>query len=185
MDTLDQRTLLKGATLVTMNEAREVLSGDLFIDGDEIAGIGERAQGRKRVDETIDCSGCLIIPGFIQPHIHLCQTLFRGTADNLELLDWLKDRIWPFEAAHTFESLFISALLGGAELLRSGTTSILDMGTVHHTDAIFQAARTLGLRATIGKAMLDQGEGVPSGLLERTETSMSESLALQCQAFGH
>ena len=173
-----KRTLLKGGTLVTMNGQREWGEGDLLIEGDTILGLGQNLGGRKRIDETIDCTGCLLIPGFIQPHIHLCQTLFRGTADNLELLDWLKQRIWPFEAAHSFESLFVSALVGGAELLRSGTTAILDMGTVHHTDAIFEAVRKLGLRATIGKAMMDNGDGVPAGLLETTDYSLSESLAL-------
>ena len=116
MGSSHKRTLLTGGTLVTMNEQRDLGRGDVFIDGSLIAGLGTKPQGRKRVDDVIDCSDCLIIPGFIQPHIHLCQTLFRGTADNLQLLDWLKRRIWPLEAAHTYESLFTSALLGGAEL---------------------------------------------------------------------
>ena len=52
-------------------------------------------------DEVIDADGCAVLPGFIQTHIHLCQTLFRGSADDLSLIDWLKKRIWPMEAAHT------------------------------------------------------------------------------------
>jgi len=178
MTNRSQRTLLSGGTLVTMNGGLEWGRGDVFIDGDRIAGLGDKPQGRKRIDETIDCSDCLVLPGFIQPHIHLCQTLFRGEADNLQLLEWLKERIWPFEAAHTYESLYASAMLGGAELLRSGTTAILDMGTVHHTSAIFEAAEILGLRATIGKAMMDTGEGVPAGLLETTVESIEESIGL-------
>lgn len=173
-----QRTLLKGGTLITMNGARDVGPGDVLIEGDRILAVGPRAAGRKKVDETIDCVGRIVMPGLIQPHIHLCQTLFRGAADDLELLDWLRDRIWPFEAAHTYASLHSSALVGAAELLRTGTTAILDMGTVHHTDAVFEAARTLGLRATIGKAMMDRGVGVPDGLLETAEVAMSTSLEL-------
>lgn len=170
------RVLIKGGTVVTMNQKREVARGDVLIEGDRIASIGEVR--RLKVDEEIDATGKLVIPGLIQPHIHLCQTLFRGYADDLELLEWLRQRIWPFEAAHTYESLYASALLGGAELLRSGTTAILDMGTVHHTDAVFEAAKKLGLRATIGKAMMDAGQGVPAGLRETTEASITESLAL-------
>ena len=81
------RIVLKNGTLVTMNGDRDVGPGDVFIEGDRIVGVGPRAAGRKRVDETIDCRGRLIIPGLIQPHVHLCQTLFRGRADGLQLLD--------------------------------------------------------------------------------------------------
>jgi 5-methylthioadenosine/S-adenosylhomocysteine deaminase len=173
-----KRVLLKGGTLVTMNGERHVGTGDLFLEDGVIRGLGQRAQAAKKVDETIDVSGRLVIPGLIQPHIHLCQTLFRGHADDLELLDWLSQRIWPFEAAHTKESLFTSALLGGAELLRSGTTAILDMGTVRHTDSIFNAMKKLGLRATIGKAMMDAGQNLPAGLKETTDDSIDESVRL-------
>lgn len=170
------RVLLKGGTIVTMNGRREVGTGDVLIDGDRIRDVGPVAS--THADEVIDVTGKLVIPGLIQPHVHLCQTLFRGRADGLELLDWLRERIWPFEAAHTWDSLYVSALVGGAELLRSGTTAILDMGTVRHTDAVFQAAKELGLRATIGKAMMDRGQGLPAGLRETTEASLAESLAL-------
>lgn len=171
------RTLISGGQIVTMSPERHVLEGDLLIEGDRIVDLGPKLKAG-RGGEVIDASGCIVMPGLIQPHIHLCQTLFRGRADGLELLDWLRDRIWPFEAAHDHASLYTSALLGGAELLRSGTTAILDMGTVRHTDAAFEAAKKLGLRATIGKAMMDKGQGVPAGLRETTEASLSESLAL-------
>lgn len=175
--TNDKRILLKGGTLVTMNGARHVGEGDLLIDGDRIVSVGERPSNT-RIDETIDCTGKLIIPGLVQPHTHLCQTLFRGFADDLVLLDWLGQRIWPFEGAHSYASLRCSSLLGAAELLRSGTTAILDMATVRHTDAVFEATKKLGLRATIGKAMMDQGQGLPAGLRETTDQSIEESLRL-------
>jgi 5-methylthioadenosine/S-adenosylhomocysteine deaminase len=171
------RILIKGGTIVTMNARHEIARGDILIEGDRIATIGQ-VSTRRGIDETIDATNKLVIPGLIQPHIHLCQTLFRGRADDLDLLDWLRQRIWPFEAAHTAETLYVSSLLGIAELLRSGTTAILDMGTVQHTDSIFEAAKKLGLRATIGKAMMDAGQGVPSGLRETTDASITESLRL-------
>ena len=80
----------------------------------------------------------LVLPGLIQVHVHLCQTLMRGMADDLALLDWLRKRIWPLEAAHDFDSLYCSALLGCGELLLSGTTTILDMGTVNHQEAVLR-----------------------------------------------
>lgn len=176
--TTGHRVLLEGGTVVTMNDAFDIVEGDVFIEGDRIVEVGPRAAGRKKVDEVVDCVGRLVIPGLVQPHIHLCQTLFRGFADDLELLDWLDQRVWPMEAGHTHESLYTSSLLGASELLRGGTTAILDMGTVHHTDAIFEACAKVGLRATIGKAMMDVGQGVPAGLRESTKASLEQSLAL-------
>ena len=88
------------------------------------------------------------MPGLVQAHVHLCQTLFRGLAETSPLLAWLRERIWPLEAAHDPASLRASARLGIAELLLGGTTAILDMGTVHHTDALFEAAAETGKSAT-------------------------------------
>src|SRR6185369_14380011 len=97
--------------------------------------------------EVIDARGCVLLPGFVQTHVHLCQTLFRGAADDLALIDWLKKRLWPMEAAHTAESVYASARLGIAELIRGGTTCALTMETVRHTEAVFTAVEEAGLRA--------------------------------------
>src|SRR5204863_9565650 len=113
-------------------------------------GKGPRPQPQIR-----DCRGCLVMPGLIQAHVHLCQTLFRGLADDLRLEDWLVRRIWPLEAAHTEETVYWSALLGAAELLLGGTTAILDMETVRHTGAAFQALERIGIRAAVGKCLMD------------------------------
>jgi cytosine/adenosine deaminase-related metal-dependent hydrolase len=116
------------------------------------------------------------MPGLVQSHVHTCQTLARGRADDLELLDWLRRVVWPYEAALTRADVAAAARLACTELLAGGTTAILDMGTVHHTEALFEAARDSGLRATIGKAMMDEtAEGIPSGLRERTGDSLEES----------
>jgi len=96
----------------------------------------------------------------------------------LELLDWLKKRIWPLEAAHDEESIYYSALLGIGELIQSGTTSIVDMETVHHTDFAFQAIASSGIRALSGKVMMDKGEEVPKKLQENTYQSIQESVDL-------
>ena len=125
----------------------------------------------------LDCTGLILIPGLIQAHIHLCQTLFRGFADDLALEDWLARRIWPFEAAHTPETVYWSALLGAAELLLGGTTAILDMETVRHTDAAFQALQEIGLRATAGKCLMD-APGNPAALREPTDRALQEAADL-------
>jgi 5-methylthioadenosine/S-adenosylhomocysteine deaminase len=127
---------------------------------------------------VVDASGCLVVPGLVQAHIHLCQTLFRGLSEERPLLTWLRERIWPLEAAHDPTSLRASARLGIAELLLSGTTAVLDMGTVHHTEQVFLAAEESGIRYTGGQAMMDRGEGVPAGLQQPTAETIAESDAL-------
>src|SRR5206468_7087758 len=134
-------------------------------------------------DKVIDCSGLVVIPGLIQAHIHLCQTLFRGLADDLPLEQWLAKRVWPLGAAHTEESVYWSAMLGAAELLLGGTTAILDMETVRHTGAAFAALEAIGIRATAGKCLMD-APSAPSGLKETTEAALQEATDLCAKWHG-
>ena len=97
-----------------------------------------------------------LIPGFVQTHIHLCQTLFRGLADDLELLDWLQLRIFPYENAHNKNSLLSSVRLGINELLLGGTTTLLDTGTLRHQEVIFEELQNSGIRAIAGKCLIDE-----------------------------
>jgi len=169
-------TLIKGGTIVTMDARGSVLEGDLLVRDGVIERVG--AHSGESADETIDARGCVVLPGFVQSHVHLCQTLFRGAADDLELIDWLKKRVWPLEAAHDAESIRASARLAIAEMIKGGTTCALTMETVRHTGEVFRVVEETGFRATVGKCMMDQGEGVPVGLHEETESSIGESLAL-------
>jgi 5-methylthioadenosine/S-adenosylhomocysteine deaminase len=170
--------LIKNATVITLDADNLVFEGDVFVEDGRIRALGASLAGSYKGVEVIDARGRLLLPGFVQTHVHLCQTLFRGAADDLALIDWLKKRIWPMEAAHTAESVYASARLGIAELIRGGTTCALTMETVRHTDAVFTAVEETGIRATVGKCMMDKGQDVPSQLLEQTETSIAESLDL-------
>jgi cytosine/adenosine deaminase-related metal-dependent hydrolase len=96
----------------------------------------------------------------------------------MELLDWLKLRIWPLEGSHDPESLYYSALLGCAECLRSGTTAIIDMGTVHYTESIFDAVLGAGIRYLGGKCMMDFGPEVPGTLIDSSSNALDESMEL-------
>ena len=167
--------LVKNGTLLTIDRDNRVVTGDLLIRDRLIAGVGERVDG---ADVVIDAEGCAVLPGFVQTHVHLCQTLFRGAADDLTLIDWLKKRVWPMEAAHTRESARASARLALAEMIKGGTTSALTMETVNHTGEAFRAVEETGFRATVGKCMMDKGEDVPRELHEETEDSIRESLTL-------
>ena len=168
--------LITGGTLLTMDGEDSVVRGDLYIEDGRIISVGE--QGNREAELVIDARGCAILPGFVQTHIHLCQTLFRGAADDLPLIDWLKKRVWPMEAAHTEKSVRASALLAIAEMIKGGTTCALTMETVNHTAEALRAVEETGFRATIGKCMMDKGDDVPRELYEDTRASIRESLAL-------
>jgi cytosine/adenosine deaminase-related metal-dependent hydrolase len=170
------KVLIKDGLIVTMNANRQIIEGDILIEDDRIIKLGDVEF--QPVDKTIDARGKLVIPGLIQSHVHLCQTLFRGMADDLQLMDWLNLRIWPLEAAHDEESLYYSALLSCGELLSGGTTSVIDMGTVRHTSAIFEAVTRAGIRYLGGKCMMDYGKGNSALLSEDTTSCLKESVDL-------
>jgi 5-methylthioadenosine/S-adenosylhomocysteine deaminase len=118
-----------------------------------------------------------LLPGFVQTHIHLCQTLFRGLADDMLLLDWLQKRIFPYENNHNKDSLRISAQLGISELFMSGTTTILDMGTMNHQEVVFEEMIKSGIRGFSGKCMIDENDLFPA-FKESTEDCLSSTLDL-------
>ncbi|UCF79906.1 MAG: amidohydrolase family protein [Candidatus Eiseniibacteriota bacterium] len=167
-----------------MNRKREVLKGDVLVRDGAIAAVGRNLEAPGgQAERVINAEGCCVLPGFVQTHVHLCQTLFRGVVEDVGLGKWL-DRIWKLEAAHDERSMYCSAMVGCCELLRSGTTCVLDMGSVHHTDEVFRALLESGIRAIGGKAMMDSGDAVPAGLRESTRESLEESLRLHSQWHG-
>src|SRR5262249_53314223 len=169
--------LVRGGTIVTMNDRFDVVHGDVSIKDGRIAALGSNIADRH--DRVVDARGGYILPGLIQTHLHLCQTLFRGYADDLPLMDWLRSRVWPMEAAHTPASLRAAARLATTELLANGTTAVLTMETVHDTDVVFDEVARGGIRATIGKCMMDFDAEVRRRLQEETRRSIDESLDLR------
>ncbi|HUL73546.1 MAG TPA: 5'-deoxyadenosine deaminase [Vicinamibacterales bacterium] len=169
--------LIRHGTILTMNAALEVVSGDVWTDGQRIAGVGT-APPDLRADLVIDAEGAIVLPGFVQTHVHLCQTLFRGLADDLPLLPWLKTRVWPLEAAHDERTLGASARLAAAELLLGGTTTVLTMETVHGTDAVFDALVPTGLRAVVGKCLMNERGDAPARLSQAAREAIDDALDL-------
>ncbi|NOT34316.1 MAG: amidohydrolase family protein [Candidatus Eisenbacteria bacterium] len=164
-----------------MDDAGTIAPGDVLVRDGRIAAVGRDAAamlGGEPPDERFDATGMLVLPGLVQAHLHLCQTLFRGIAEHADLMPWLRERIWPLEHAHTAASAAASARLGLAELLAAGVTCVNDMGTVRHTDAIGEVLETTGVRAVFGKALMDQGVGVPAGMLESSRAALDEVRAL-------
>ncbi len=166
--------VIRGAQLLTMTGGARAFEGDLVINGSRITGLGAGAE--VPADALIlERPNCYVMPGLVQTHLHLVQTIFRGLAEDLSLLDWLRRRVWPLEAAHDEASVRASVRLGLHELLLSGTTTVLDMGTTRHGDAVAEELIRSGIRAVFGQAMMDTGEGAPAGLLETTRASLDAS----------
>ena len=171
--------IFRGGTILTIDPQHRVLGGDVATRDGVIVHVGGEYTPQTSDYSILDSSGCVIMPGLVQAHVHTCQTLARGRADDLELLDWLRKVVWPYEASLDEAAASAAGELACAELLLGGTTAILDMATVHHTDAIFSAAEKSGIRATIGKAMMDASDPlIPPGLRESTKSSLDESARL-------
>lgn len=162
---------LQGLQILTMVPEALILHGDLRIEGAHITGIG-------KLDpipgETVkDFTGHTVTPGFVQGHVHLCQTLFRNLAEDLPLLQWLEKRIWPLEAAHDENSLRISARLALTEMIRGGCTTFQSMETTRGTEFVFDEVLQSGLRGVLGNALMDVDSGAtPSGLCLPTSRSL-------------
>src|ERR1700682_2938800 len=148
---MSESILIKGGTIVTMDGKNSIVRGDLLIRDGHIADIAEQIDAD--ASEVIEAGGCAVLPGFVQTHLHLCQTLFRGAADDLSLIDWLKKRVWAMEAAHTRESIRASARLGIAAMIRGGTTCALTMENVQHTAEVLRGVGASGFRGTVGKCI--------------------------------
>ena len=168
--------VIRGAQLLTMADPR-VIAADVVISGSRISALAPNAPAPSDA-EVLDRRGHYVMPGLVQAHLHLVQTLFRGMAEDLTLLEWLRLRIWPLEAAHDESSVRASVRLGLLELLQTGTTTILDMGTTKLGDVVAEELVRSGIRAHFGQAMMDTGEGAPAGLLETTRASLDASAAL-------
>lgn len=173
--------LIKNGYLISMDAGDSRRYGDIFVEGKYIKEIAP--QINKAADNVIDAAGMLVLPGFVQSHVHLCQSLLRGQADDQPLMDWL-DTITSLEFRHTPETLYASTRIGIAEMIKSGATSLIDMGTLRHQDSVFIAIEESGMRAQAGKAMMDLTENLPPLLQETTEDSIKESVDLMRRWHG-
>ena len=166
--------------IVTLDKQRRILSNHCIeILDDRIKSVGKFSAKKIKAfkGEIINVEDLTLIPGFVQTHVHLCQTLFRGMADDLELLDWLQLKIFPYEYAHDKKSLSASVKLGINELTLSGTTTILDMGTLRHQEVIFDELIATGIRAVAGKCMIDMNDLFPK-FKSSTKDELNETYLL-------
>ena len=143
------------ATIITVNEDREIiLDGALLIRNNRIAALDKTdalLASLEEAIETIDCTNKIIIPGLINTHAHLAQSLLRGLAEDLPLHSWLCDAIWPLEANYAEEDGYTAAVLTVAEMLKTGTTCFLEAMLTHRSglDNVVRAVEETGIRACL------------------------------------
>jgi 5-methylthioadenosine/S-adenosylhomocysteine deaminase len=158
-----QKLLIIPKQIVTANSQDRILKDKAveIIDNKISSFISISEIKKENYDEVYEAENLTLIPGFIQTHVHLSQTLFRGLAEDLPLLEWLRLRIFPFENAHNENSLRITAQLSINELIMGGTTTFLDMGTLRYGEVVFNEMINSGIRGFSGKCLMDVNDLFP------------------------
>ncbi|GFZ21092.1 hypothetical protein Acr_29g0002540 [Actinidia rufa] len=173
--------ILHNGMIVTMDpQSRVFRNGAIVIDRDRIKSIGQSSDILRQFSpvahEIVDLHGQFLLPGFINTHVHTSQQLARGIADDVDLMTWLHDRIWPYESNMTEEDSYISTLLCGIELIHSGVTCFAEAGG-QHVSGMVRAVELLGLRACLTQSIMDSGEGLPASWDLRTTDDCIQHVA--------
>lgn len=172
------KQLLTNATVITMNPTRDQYSkGAVLIEDDRIIAIGTAADLTAPDAEVIDLAGKIVLPGFVNTHVHTSQQLGRGLGDDVPLLVWLRERIWPYESNLTEADSEISTLLFGLEQIRSGVTTVGESGG-QHVPGMVRAIKQLGLRAVLSRSTMDEGEGLPIPWQNDTDHEINTQIEL-------
>ncbi|NIB99174.1 5'-deoxyadenosine deaminase [Halobacterium sp. R2-5] len=161
------------ADAVVCDAERVVSDGAVVVEGDRVAAVGDRGELADAYPdhERVECD--LLAPGLVGAHVHSVQSLGRGIADDEELLDWLFDHVLPMEASMGADEMRAAADLAYLELIESGTTTAVDHLSVAHADEAFEAAADAGVRALMGKVLMDKDS--PDGLIEDTDHALAET----------
>ncbi len=184
----DTGGLLRDVWLVPMDGPDDdplgaVRRGDLRWRGDRIVALGDLSP--EPGERVLSGRGRHVLPGFVQGHVHATQTLFRGLADDLPLLDWLRTRIWPLEHAHDAGSTRASAALTFAELLAGGTTTVQTMESVRHAEVVAEVALHSGMTVITGNCLMDEDDPhLPRGMATSAAAALAITDELRCAFHG-
>lgn len=152
------QTLLSGGVIVTCDEQDTVYDpGDLVIEDDRIAFVGPRYDGG--CDYRVAAGGRLLMPGLINAHTHSPMSLFRGIADDVDLMVFLRERMWPREVKLTPGDIYAGAALSAIEMLKSGVTTYVDM--YFFENELVRAALDTGVRAVVTPGILESPAWAP------------------------
>ncbi len=148
------KKVIWNATFITMDDQQPVIhNGAMTIEDDRITYIGECHESLKEgADEMIDGRHRCYLPGLVNTHGHAAMSLLRGYADDLNLQVWLEQKMWPMEAKFTAADVRAGTQLSIAEMIRSGTTSFVDM--YDHMDTVAEAVEASGMRGVLARGMI-------------------------------
>ena len=157
--------LIKNVTVITMQGRDHIISdGEIAIDGGIIIGVGQVGTVTPdfKPNRVIDGQGYVAVPGLINCHTHAAMTLLRGYADDLPLMQWLSEKIWPLEAKLESEDIYWGSMLCCLEMIKSGTTSFADM--YFHMPEVARAVEKAGMRACLSRGLIGIGPEADSAL---------------------
>lgn len=157
---------LRNVTVVPMTGDEVITPGEVLIENGAIAFVGQAGSAPAGfvADEVIEGEYFVVTPGFVNSHTHAAMTLFRGYADDLPLMQWLNEKIWPAEARLKPEDVYWGTLLCCVEMIRSGTTTFADM--YFHMDQAARAVEEAGLRASLSRGLIGVARGADRALGE-------------------
>lgn len=160
------RLLVRGATILTMEAPGALIcEGEIVIEGQYIAHIGPAGSASGGpYEKVIDARNMLAMPGLVNCHTHAAMTLFRGYADDMPLMPWLEEKIWPAEARLEPEDVYWGTMLACLEMIRSGTTCFADM--YFFMDQVARAVQEAGLRASLSRGLIGVAPGAKEALDE-------------------
>lgn len=165
--------LIKNGYVISMNKNREIFkNGSILIENDKIKAVGKVEPSLINSDvEVYEAQGKIILPGLVNTHVHLSQQLGRGVADDVVLLTWLRERVWPYESSFDYEDSLVSSTACCVELIKTGVTTFLEAGG-QYVDAMAEAVEKCGLRACLSKSTMDEGEGLPKAWEKTTQEEL-------------
>lgn len=165
--------LIKNGYVISINKNKEIFkNSSVLIEDDKIKAVGKVEPSLVNADaEIYDVQGKIILPGLVNTHVHLSQQLGRGVADDVVLLTWLRERVWPYESSFNYEDSLISSTACCVELIKTGVTTFLEAGG-QYVDAMAEAVEKCGLRACLSKSTMDEGEGLPKAWQKTTQEEL-------------
>jgi 5-methylthioadenosine/S-adenosylhomocysteine deaminase len=180
--------LVHNGTVLALDKDNTVIpDGFVTIEGNTISSVGAGGQALAKTRKTIDAEGGFILPGLINGHTHAAMTLFRGLADDLPLMDWLNNYVFPVEGKMDADFVRVGSLLACAEMIMSGTTCFCDMYLFE--EEVARAAKESGMRCVVGEVLydfpspnygsLEKGFAYTEALIERWKGDPLVSIAVE------
>jgi len=186
--------IIKGATIITMNEIREVIAkGSIVIRSDSIIEINDSDDLSEKYPgaKVIDANGKVIMPGLINTHNHMFQGLLKGLGDDRVLIDWFRHVTGPSSVELTPDDCYIAGMLGALESIRSGATTVVDYMYPHArpdlSEPIIRSMIESRIRGIYGRGFIDTGidAGIPKALIENASKALDDARQLHSRYNGY